>query len=171
MQMWFIQVLEDTLVAVRIPAFVPGPRVTRRVRQRERVLLFDVGVRNALVGMHRRGPSPDQLGGVFEQWLILQLVYLNDALRKGWRFSSYRSEGGAEVDLIIEADDELIGIEIKASRTVTRADTRGLVSLSELVPRGRRLRRWLLYRGEHKQRFDNGVEALPFLEAIAMLAG
>lgn len=98
----FIQVLEDTLVAVRIPAFVPRVRTSRRVAHRERVLLFDVGVRNALLGIHRRGPSADQLGSVFEQWTILQLVYLNDARRKGWRFSSYRSEGGAEVDLVIE---------------------------------------------------------------------
>jgi len=166
----FIQVLEDTLVAVRIPAFVPRVRTTRRVQHRERVLLFDVGVRNALLGIHRRGASPDQLGAVFEQWVILQLVYMNDALRKGWRFSSYRSEGGAEVDLIIETADELIAIEIKAGRTVSRADTRGLASLGELVPRGRRLRRWILYRGDRRQRFDNGAEVWPVLEGLAALA-
>jgi predicted AAA+ superfamily ATPase len=165
----FIQVLEDTLVAIRIPAFVPRARTTRRVLQRERVLLFDVGVRNALLGVHRRGPASDQIGNVFEQWAILQLVYLNDSLRKGWRFSSYRSEGGAEVDLVIEAEDELIGIEIKAGRSVSRADTRGLVSLAEVVGRRRRLRRWILYRGERRQRFDNGVEAWPVLEGLAAL--
>lgn len=165
----YVQVLEDTLVAVRIPAFTPKVRTTRRVQQRERVLLFDVGVRNALLGQHRHAPSADLIGSIFEQWVILQFVYLNDALRKGWRFSSYRSEGGAEVDLVIETDDGMIGIEIKAARNLSTADTRGLLSLGELVPRSRRLRKWILYRGERRQRFPNGVEAWPVLEAFEAL--
>ena len=166
----FVQVLEDTLVAVRIPAFVPRVRSSRRVLHRERVLLFDVGVRNALLGIHRRGPSPDQIGSVFEQWVILQLVYLNDAQRNGWRFSSYRSEGGAEVDLVIDTGDEVIAIEIKAGRVVSRADTRGLSSLGELLPRGRKMRRWILYRGDRRQRFEDGTEVWPVLEGLAALS-
>lgn len=166
----FVQVLEDTLVAVRIPAFVPRVRSSRRVLHRERVLLFDVGVRNALLGIHRRGPSPDQIGSVFEQWVILQLVYLNDAQRKGWRFSSYRSEGGAEVDLVIDTGDEVLAVEIKAGRVVSRADTRGLSSLGELLPRGRKMRRWILYRGDRRQRFEDGTEVWPVLEGLAALS-
>lgn len=133
------------------------------------MLLFDVGVRNALLGLHRRPLSPDQVGSVFEQWVILQVLYLNHALRKGWRFSSYRSEGGAEVDLVIESDRELIGIEVKASRNVSPSDTRGLMSLGELVGRKRPLQKWILYRGERKQRFDNGVQAWPVMDALAEL--
>jgi predicted AAA+ superfamily ATPase len=97
----FVQVLEDTMVAFRIRAFVPRLATSRRVLQRERVLLFDVRVRNALLGLHRRRLSPDQIGSVFEQWVILQVTYLDHALCKGWRFSSYRREGGAEVDLVL----------------------------------------------------------------------
>ena len=134
-----------------------------------RVVLFDVGVRNALLGLHRRSPSPDQIGSVFEQWVILPVLYLNQALRKGWRFSSYRSESGAEVDLVIETDRDLIGIEVKAGRNVSPADTRGLVSLGELVGRKRRFKKWIIYRGEWKQRFDNGVEAWPVIEALKAL--
>jgi len=165
----FVQILDDTLLAFRIPAFVPRVSTSRRVLQRERVLLFDVGVRNALLGFHRRPLTADQVGTVFEQWVILQVLYLDRALRNGWRFSSYRSEGGAEVDLVVETDRELIGIEIKASRTVTVADTRGLMSLGDLVGRKRVYRKWVLYRGERKQRFENGVEAWPVLEGLAAL--
>jgi predicted AAA+ superfamily ATPase len=165
----FVQILDDTLLAFRLPAFVPRVATSRRVLQRERVFLFDVGVRNALLGLHRRPLSPDQLGSVFEQWVILQILYLNRALRKGWRFSSYRSEGGAEVDLVIEAERELIGIEVKAGRNVSALDTRGLMSLGELVGRRRPFKKWILYRGERKQRFDNGVEAWPVIEGLAAL--
>ena len=165
----FVQVLDDTLLAFRLPAFVPRVRSPRRVVQRERVLLFDVGVRNALLGIHRGPLGPDQIGTIFEQWVILQILYLNHALRKGWRVSSYRSEGGAEVDVVVDAGGELYGIEVKAGRTVSAADTRGLLSLEQLVPRKTPLRKWILYRGERRQRFENGVEAWPVLEALAAL--
>jgi predicted AAA+ superfamily ATPase len=165
----YVQILDDTLLAFRLPAFRPRVPTPRRVLQRERVLLFDVGVRNALLGIHRRPLGADQIGTVFEQWVMLQVIYLNHALRKGWRLSSYRSEGGAEVDLVIEADREVIGIEAKASRSVSPADTRGLVSLAELVAPKHRLRRWIIYQGERRQRFDNGVEAWPVLAAIEAL--
>lgn len=166
----FVQILEDTLLAFRIPAFVPRVRSARRVLQRERVLLFDVGVRNALLGIHRRPLGPDQIGAAFEQWVILQVLYMNHALRKAWRLSSYRSEGGAEVDLVIEADGELTAIEVKAARTVSHSDSRGLESLQELVGPRTRLRKWIVFRGPRRQRFDNGVEAWPVLDALQALA-
>ena len=165
----FIQVLDDTLLAFRLPAFVPRVRTARRVLQRERVLLFDVGVRNALLGIHRDRLAPDQVGAVFEQWVILQILYVNHALRKGWRVSSYRSDGGAEVDVVVDTGREIFGIEVKAGRAVSTADTRGLLSLQQLVPRRTPLRKWILYRGDRRQRFDNGVEAWPVLEALAAL--
>lgn len=165
----FVQILDDTLLALRIPAFTPRARTSRRVLQRERVLLFDVGVRNALLGAHRRPLSADQVGAAFEQWVILQVLYLDRALRKNWRFSSYRTEGGAEVDLVLETDRELIGIDIKASHTVALTDTRGLLSLGEVAGRKLPYRKCIVYRGARKQRFENGVEAWPVLDALAAL--
>jgi len=166
----YVQVLEDTLVAVRIPAFAPRVHTTRRVLQRERVLLFDVGVRNALVGIHRRPLTADQIGPVFEQWVMLQIISLNHALRKGWTLSSYRSEGGAEVDLVVDTADGPVGIEIKAGRSVSKTDLRGLASLADLVRRPKTLRRWIVHRGERRQRFPDGTEAWPVFEAIRALA-
>jgi len=166
----FVQVLEDTMLAVRIPPFRPGKKTSRRLVQRDRVFLFDVGVRNALLGIHRHPITPDQVGSVFEQWLILQIVYLNRAWKKDWHLSAYRSEAGAEVDLVVERETDLVGIEIKAGRNVSRADTRGLLSLEEMVGRRKPLKKWIVYRGARAQRFDNGVVALPVLEALEALA-
>jgi len=80
----YYQVLEDTLIAFRLPSFSPAAS-TRRVTQRERILLFDIGVRNALVGQHRHAPSPTQRGHLFEQWLILQCLAYARALRLPWK--------------------------------------------------------------------------------------
>lgn len=112
----FVEILEDTLLLFRVHSFQPKRRISRRVSQRDRVLLFDVGVRNALLSLHRRPVSPDQTGSLFEQWFVLQALYLNRARRRGWAISSYRTEAGAEVDLVIEREDDIVGIEIKAGR-------------------------------------------------------
>lgn len=165
----FVDLLDDTLLAVRLPSFRPRSATTRRLTQRDRVLLFDVGVRNALLGIHRHQPTPDQLGAVFEQWVMLQVIYLNRALAKGWHLCTYRSEGGAEVDLVIERDADFVGIEIKAGRNVAKTDTRGLLSLEQLVGRKKPLRKWIVYRGERRQRFESGVEVWPVIEALQAL--
>jgi predicted AAA+ superfamily ATPase len=165
----FVDLLDDTLLAVRLPPFRPPHHVSRRVLQRERVFLFDVGVRNALLGLHRHPVTQDQVGVVFEHWVILQVVYLNRAQRHGWRLSSYRSEAGAEVDLIVERDSDFLAIEIKAARSVSAVDTRGLQSLQSLLGTRGPLRKWIIYRGPRKQKFENGVEVWPVLEALRAL--
>jgi len=166
----FVQLLDDTLLAHRLPPFRPARSTSRRLVQRERVLLFDVGVRNALLGLHRHPLGADQIGVVFEQWVMLQVIYLNHALRKGWKLSTYRTESGAEVDLVVERASDVVAIEIKAARQVTPADTRGLLSFAELIGKRRPLALWIAFRGEHAQRFESGVEALPVLEALGRLA-
>jgi hypothetical protein len=166
----FVQLLEDTLLAVRLPPFRPSRSTSRRLLQRQRVLLFDVGVRNALLGLHRHRLSADQLGAVFEQWTILQVIYLSRAGATGWKLSSYRSEAGAEVDLVIDRGEDVVGLEIKSGRNVGAVDTRGLLSLESLLTPKQKLRKWIAYRGERRQRFDNGVEVWPVLEVLGQLA-
>jgi predicted AAA+ superfamily ATPase len=165
----YVALLEDTLLMFRLPAFTPRRKISRRLSQRDKFLLFDIGVRNALLGIHRRPMAPDQRGSAFEQWLILQTIYLNRALRKDWRLSSYRTEGGAEVDLVIEREDDVLGIEIKSSRNVSRADTRGLFSLAETIGRYKPLKKWVIYTGDRRQLLENRVHVLPYLEALEEL--
>ncbi len=166
----YAAVLEDTLLIFRLPPFAPRRKITRRVAQRDKFLFFDIGVRNALLGIHRRPLTPDQKGPAFEQWLILQIIYLNRALRKGWDFSCYRTNAGAEVDLVVEREKDILGLEIKSGRNVSRADGRGLISLEQIIGRYKPLRKWIAYAGDRRQLFDNGVQALPYREALEELA-
>jgi len=88
--------------------------------------------------------------------------------RQGWELSSYRTEGGAEVDLVVETDDRFYGIEIKSGRVVTAQDTRGLESLSEMVGRTKPFTPLLAYAGSSRQRFPSGAEAWPWREVLEM---
>jgi predicted AAA+ superfamily ATPase len=167
----YVALLEDTLLIFRLPPFAPRRKITRRIAQREKFLFFDIGVRNALIGVHHRPITPDQKGPAFEQWLILQIIYLNRALRKNWHLSSYRTEAGAEVDLVIEREDDILGVEIKSGRSVSRADSRGLFSLAETVGRYKPVNMWIVFAGDRRQLLGNRVHVLPYLEALAELEG
>jgi predicted AAA+ superfamily ATPase len=166
----YVDVLVDTLVLFRIPPFRPKLKITRRVTQADKIFLFDVGVRNALLGTHRSPVAPDRRGESFEHWLVLQIIYLNRALKKGWSLSSYRTEGGAEVDLVIERDRDIIGIEIKASRNIATRDARGLASLAETIGRYKPLRRWIAAQVDEVERLPDGTEVMPFLMLLDRLA-
>ena len=72
---------------------------------------------------------------------------------------------------VVERDDDVVGIEVKAGRTVSPRDTRGLASLAQLVGRRRRFQGRVLYRGEGRQRFDDGTEVWPVLDGLRALAG
>jgi predicted AAA+ superfamily ATPase len=165
----YVSILEDTLLMFRMPAFRPRTHTNRRVAQKDKIFFFDLGVRNALLGLHKHPVDAERMGSLFEQWVVLQVITLNRALQKGWALSSYRSEGGAEVDLVIERERDIIGLEIKASKNIGRSDLKGLESLGDLVGKKKPYIKRIAYLGTLEQKFDTGAIATPyqsFFEAL-----
>jgi hypothetical protein len=85
--------------------------------------------------------------------MVSQIVALAQSLDVEARLSSYRTEHGAEVDLILEANGETWAIEIKASRQVASSDTSGLRSFADFF--GKPYRSVIAYMGEHRRRIDD----------------
>jgi predicted AAA+ superfamily ATPase len=159
----FYSVLEDTLVAFRIPPFRETPS-HRRVTQRDKFLLFDIGVRNALLGLHRRPIATTEVGSLFEQLVALQCIYFNRAHRKGWTISSYRTHSGVEVDLVITTGEQTVAIECKAGRQVREAALRGLRSFEAGLAAP--VKKYVVYRGDRRQVFSCGELAVPWMEFL-----
>lgn len=101
----------------------------------------------------------------------MQVHALRQLSRQGWELSSYRTEGGAEVDLVVETDDRIYGVEIKSGRTVGARDTRGLESLGEMVGRGKPYTKLVAYTGRTRQRFPSKAEAWPWREVLELFLG
>ncbi len=59
---------------------------------------------------------------------------------------------------------------ISIVRKVVPQDARGLQSLQETVGKYKPFRGWIVYQGESRQKFDRGVFAIPFREALGELA-
>lgn len=155
----FYTLLEDTLVVYRVQAF--RPKVSkRRVSQRERFVFFDLGVRNALLGIHRSPLSPLESGGLFEQWIFLQITAFNHARKKGWRISSFRTDTGAEVDWILDTGSKLVAIECKYGKNVSEHDLSGLRIFDKFTSGA--IIKYVIYTGGSRQKFSESEMALPY---------
>ncbi len=129
----YYQILEDTLLGFRLEAWRQSPRA--RMVAHPRFYLFDTGVTNALC--HRLGVrlDPALYGRLFEQWVILETIRTLDYAQEEARAFYWRTNTGAETDLLIEKHGRLrVAIEIKSSPRVSSADLRGLSSFSQAHP-------------------------------------
>ena len=159
----FYSLLEDTLVAFRVEAF--RPKISkRRVSQRERFVFFDLGVRNALLGIHKGPLSPIEKGSLFEQWMFLQMMTFNYASKKGWRISSFRTDTGAEVDWILDTGKRLIAVECKWGKHVSAHDWTGLKTFDQYATRS--VKKYVVYTGSSAQQFTKTEIAVPYREFL-----
>ena len=151
----FFEILEDTLIAFRCDAFAKSER--RRLIQHPRFFLFDNGVRNGLLGNFR--VSDDRKGMLFEHFVITQVYHTAKALGGDIRLSNYRTEHGAEIDLIIERlDGETIAVECKSGSAVGSTDLEGFKSFASFFKRPHR--KIVIYGGATPRRIDD-VDILP----------
>lgn len=159
----FVSILEDTLLIFRVPPYSPKES-HRRVSHRDRYVFFDLGVRNAILRLHKRRATPTELGALFEQWLILQCIGFARAHKQDWKWSAYRTEGGAEVDFILDVGNRLVAIECKWGTQVREKMLRGLRSFEEVAHLP--VEKFVVYHGAARQRFAGGEIAVPYQEFL-----
>jgi predicted AAA+ superfamily ATPase len=155
----YFEVLEDCLLVRRVDAYAKS--LTRRLVQHPKFFFFDVGVLNGLLGNFEA--SADRIGRLFEHLVCNQILHEASACDMELRVSTYRTEHGAEVDLIVEIGTRLFAVEVKASRSVAPADSRGLQHFREYY--GKNHRSWILYQGTARKQWSD-VEVWPWQEGI-----
>ena len=129
----YFQILEDTLLGFRIEAYRRSVR--KRLVAHPRFYLFDTGVTNALNRRLTGTLDPVTRGRLFEQWIVLECRRLLDYAGSEARLFFWRTNHGAEVDLLVEKHGRLLAaVEIKATRKVTGADLKGLRSFADEHP-------------------------------------
>lgn len=129
----YFQVLEDTLLGFRLEAWAKSPRA--RLVKHPRFYLFDTGVTNALTQRLTAAGDPLARGRLFEQWVVLECLRLIDYLDLETRCYYWRTNQGAEVDLVFERHGRLVlAVEIKAKRRIAGADLSGLRSFAQAHP-------------------------------------
>lgn len=129
----YFQILEDTLVGFRLEPWRKSPRA--RLVGHPRFYFFDTGVTNALNRrLHADLEAPTR-GRLFEQWVVTESLRLVDYRFPETRLFYWRTNHGAEVDLLFERHGKLrLAVEIKSRRTVSGADLSGLRTFAEAHP-------------------------------------
>jgi len=156
----YMEILSDTLIVEHVPSF-KGVDKSRRARQKDKFIFFDLGVRNALLGrIQKNAFGKEEWGQLFEQWLILQVLYYQRMYKKNWRVSTYRDAMGVEVDLIIETNSTALAIEIKSGIKAAAKMFKGLNKLEGLAKRP--FQNYLVYQGTHNQHFEKLGDAVPY---------
>jgi uncharacterized protein len=159
----YVDLLETLYLIQQIPAW--GNNLTRRVTGRPKVSLLDTGLAARLNNVTPVAMQPGVLseaaGGMFEAFvageLRRQLVWSEtDA-----RLAHFRDTDGLEVDLVLEDSGRRVaGVEVKAARTVTKREFRGLEFLRDKL--GDRFTLGvLLYTGPDVLPFGDRLWALP----------
>jgi len=122
----YYQILEDTLLGRFLFPLVGSTR--QQLSKRPKFYLFDTGVIRAILGREQVPLSEGtyEFGSLFESWVISEVWRLNSYYRKNWQTFFYRTDAGAEVDLVIITPDRTrYGVEIKSASDVVREDLGG----------------------------------------------
>jgi|SaaInlStandDraft_6_1057023.scaffolds.fasta_scaffold15593_2 uncharacterized protein len=155
----YFDILVDTLIVEKVKSYTQVSK-ERKARQKERFIFFDLGVRNAILKRETSNFSKEEMGFLFEQWITLQVIYLNRTMDLDWEITSYRDDRGLEVDLIIEDKIELTSVEIKSSQRVDVKMTKNLVRFEKII--GKKTSKIIVYQGDETQNFDNGCKVFPY---------
>lgn len=161
----WIDVLEDTLLATRLPAFEARLRV--RERKHPKLYVFDPGVARAL--KRQLGPvAIEERGALLEGFVLGMLRFYGERAELFDEVSYWAPAAGElEVDFLLRRGRELLAIEVKSARRLRDEDLRGLRGVKELP---RLVRRVLVYGGDRVLRTEDGIDALPFASFGKQLA-
>jgi predicted AAA+ superfamily ATPase len=152
----YLEVLTDTLILFQVPAWSGSDRAS--LVAHPKLLLFDIGVRNAILRRPLDRPLDDERGLLLDHLVGLELQRRTSGLWPRARLFHFRTRHGAEVDYLLEVGREAWGIEVKASQTVDPRDLRAFDVLAERVPRLKR--RIAVFLGARRQKIGE-IEAIP----------
>ncbi|MBI2494639.1 MAG: ATP-binding protein [Candidatus Rokubacteria bacterium] len=156
----YMAVLERTFLIHQIPGW--GTKLGARVLKSAKFVFADTGLAMALLHLAtERLPQEPISGPVLENFVIMELRKQASWQEEHIRLYHFRTPKGIEVDVVVELEgNEVIGIEVTRSQTVTGEDFRGLNELARIA--GRRFRAGvILYLGRKVVSFGKNLHAIP----------
>ncbi len=162
----YIEILEDTLMAYRLPAFEGKLRV--REKKHSKFYWIDCGVVRAI--KKQLGPvTNEEKGTLFEGWvgMLLRLYGEYYELFDNLYYWSPAESKKTEVDFLLQKGKDFIAIEIKSSSKIHNSDMSGLKAVSELNGLKRRV---LVYLGDKKLKTIDNIEVLPLNDFLKILS-
>ena len=159
----YLTLLEATFLIYRLPAWTANLR--KRLLKTPKVVMSDTGLAAYLQNVDARRLNTERslIGPLLETLVITELCKQQTWSTTQPELAHFRTAHGEEVDIVLDARGRLVGIEVKASVSVSPTDFRGLRTMED-VTRRRFHRGVLFYLG------DTAVAVGPNLYAIPLPA-
>lgn len=160
----YYEILEDTLIGYRLLPWRKSIR--KRLTAHPKFFFFDCGVVNALNNTII-DPLPQILKGkLFEQFIILETISAIQYKNSDARIFYWRTNHGAEVDLLIEKYGRILAaIEIKSISKIGSTHLSGLKSFQNNNPG---IACYVVCNSQHEYMIDD-VTVLPWRNFIKLL--
>lgn len=107
----YLDLLAKTFVIYRLPAYSRNPR--KEVSKAGKWYFYDNGIRNAVIGDFRPLAIRQDVGALWESYMISEHMKLNDNRHDTSMYYFWRTYNGQEIDLIEERNGELKAFEFK----------------------------------------------------------
>lgn len=159
----FFDVLIDTLIGFWLPAF-KVKRTTKLVAH-PKFYFFDAGVARALTGRLPYVPTPEELGVLFETWMLHEVRAYLSYSHLSYAPFYFRTHDGVEVDLLVETRSGYVALEFKTSRDWRAAWNVGFRRLNAELTK---VRCFGVFTGSRRQKGD-GYEVWPYGQFLTAL--
>ena len=133
-----------------------------------KLYFYDVGLASALLGVQNASQWDTHpfRGNLFENLIIVEL--LKQRFNKGESNNIYfwRNNTGNEIDVIIDNFNEILPVEIKSGKTITKEYFKGLNYWAKLTGKegGK-----IVFGGHDYQKRSNSIEIIPYNKIVDYL--
>lgn len=169
----YLEVLEETLISYKLPAYQPNIRINEAARPK--MYFFDSGVARACAGLIYDEIDGSTKGFLFETFLLNEVRAYNEHAERHKFLAYYSIRSSYEIDLIIQirkksvhTPDQIIACEFKSGRNWRSEWSASFDVLRQDFSKTEIKRAIVVYGGEHRESHGN-VELMPvksFLEAL-----
>lgn len=156
----YLNILEVGYQFYELPPYFSN--LGKRLVKTPKLYAMDSGLLAHMTGIDswEEATARGQTGALLETWAVGELRALNQLSARPSTMCFWRTSGGREVDLVLERSTKLLAVEIKASGTVTYADTLGLREMREAL--GHRFHLGIVgYLGETAAALDRSLCVIP----------
>lgn len=160
----YFDILEDLLLAVRIPVFTQ--RAKRKIIAHQKFYFFDAGIYRTVRPVGLLDTVEEIDGAALETLFLQSLRAINDYFDLGYKIYFWRTQSGTEVDFVIYGPRGLYAFEIKRSAKISPKALKGLKGFQEDYPEAKL---YLLFFGKYKE-YHDGITVLPYEEALRDLS-
>ena len=163
----YFEILADTLIGYWLPPW-KLKRATKQVTH-PKFYFFDAGVARALSGRLPYPPTDEELGPLFETFVLSEIRAFLSYRHLHYPLFYWRSYDGVEVDLLFETARGYLAIEMKSGDRWDTRFNRGFARVRDNLGAGK-VRCLGVYNGVREALFDD-VRVLPLADFLRELWG